>query len=46
MREEQAVFDQLNLSDFKKWSSTTLNTFDNYRIIIRKYSLYIRISWV
>ena len=25
MDEEQAAFEQLNLSDFKKWSSTVLN---------------------
>ena len=25
MDEEQAVFEQLNLSDFQKWSSTVLN---------------------
>ena len=26
MDEEQAVFEQLTLSDFKKWSSTALKT--------------------
>ena len=32
--EEQAVFEQLTLSDFKKWSSTALKTFNNYTIIM------------
>ena len=34
MDEEQAVCEQLTLSDFKKWSSTVLKTFNNYTIII------------
>ena len=31
---EQAVFEQLNLSDFKKWISIALKTFNNYTIIM------------
>ena len=34
MNEEQTVFEQLTLSDFKKWSSTVLINFDNSTIII------------
>ena len=34
MDKEQAVFEQLILSDFKKWSSTAVETFNNYTIII------------
>ena len=34
MDEEQAVFEQLTLTDFKKWSSTALKTFNNYGIIM------------
>ena len=33
MDEEQAVFEQLTLSDFKKWSSTALRAFNNSTII-------------
>ena len=29
MDEEQAVFEQLTLSDLEKWSSTALKTFNN-----------------
>ena len=36
MDEEQAVFEQLTLSDFKKWSSTALETFNNYTITVTK----------
>ena len=34
MDKEQAVLEQLTSSDFKKWSSTTLKTFNYYTIII------------
>ena len=44
MDEEQAVFEQLTLSDFKKWSSTALKTFNNYTIIMTNNSYKIRIS--
>ena len=44
MDEEQAVFELLTLSDFKKWSSTALKTFDNYTIIMTNNSDKIRIS--
>ena len=30
MDEEQAIFELLTLSKFKKWSPTTLKTFNNY----------------
>ena len=30
MNEEQAVFEQLTLSDFRKWISAALKTFNNY----------------
>ena len=38
MDEEQAVFEQLTRSDFKKWSCTALKTFNNYTIIINNNS--------
>ena len=47
MDKEQAVFEQLTLSDFKKWISTALKTFNNYTIMmtnIRITSDKIRIS--
>ena len=34
IEEEQSVFQQLTLSDFRKWSSTALNNFNNYTIIV------------
>ena len=43
MDEEQAVFEHLILSNFKKWSSTTLKTFNNYTIIMTDNSDKIRI---
>ena len=43
MDEEYAVFEQLTLSDFKKWISTALNTFNNYTIIMTNNSDKIRI---
>ena len=33
---EQAAFEQLTLSDFKKWNSIALKTFNNYTIIMNK----------
>ena len=36
--EEQAVFEQLTLSDYKKQSSTALKTFNNYIIIVTNSS--------
>ena len=44
MDEEQAVFEQLTLSDFKKWSSTALRTFNNFTIIMTNNSGKLRIS--
>ena len=34
MDEEQALLEQLTLSDMKMWSFTALKTFNNYNIII------------
>ena len=39
---ERAVFEQLTLCDFKKWSSTGLETFNNYTIIMTNNSYKIR----
>ena len=33
MDEEQALLEQLTLSDMKMWSFTALKTFNNYNII-------------
>ena len=44
--EEQAVFEQLTLNDFKKWNPTALNTFNNSTIIMTNKSDKIRMSWV
>ena len=38
MDKEQAVLEQLTSSDFKKWSSTTLKTFNYYTIIMTNNS--------
>ena len=43
MDEEQAVFEQLTLSDFKKWGSTALKTSNIYTIIMANNSDKIRI---
>ena len=42
MDKKQAVFEQITLSDFKKWSSTALKTLNNYTIIIINNSYKIR----
>ena len=44
MDKEQAVFEQLSLSDFKMWSSIALKAFNNYTIIMTNKSNNIRIS--
>ena len=44
MDKEQAVIEQLNLSDFKKWSSAGLKTYNNSTIIMTCNSAKIRIS--
>ena len=44
MDKEQAVFEQLTLSNLNKWSSTALKTFSNYIIIMTNDSDKIRIS--
>ena len=44
MDKEQAVFEQLTLSNLNKWSSTALKTFNNYIIIMTNDSDKIRIS--
>ena len=46
MDEEQAIFEQLTLSNFKKWSSTALKTFNNYTKIMTNITDKIRISRV
>ena len=46
MDKEQAVFEQLTLSDFKKWSSLASKTFNNYTIAMTNNSVKIRISSV
>ena len=43
MDEEQAVFEQLALSDLKKWSSVTLKILNSYTIIMTNNSDKIRI---
>ena len=43
MDKEQAVCEQLTLSDFKKWSFTALKNFNNYTIIMTNNSDKIRI---
>ena len=44
MYKEQAVFEQLTLSDFRKWNSTALKTFNISTIIITNNSDKMRIS--
>ena len=39
----EAEFEQLTLSDFKKWSFAALNTFNNYTMIMTNNSDKIRI---
>ena len=46
MDKERAVFEQLTLSNFKKWSSTALKGFTNYTIIMANNSDKMRISYV
>ena len=38
MDEEQPVFEQVILSDFKMWSSTALKTFNNDSVVITNIS--------
>ena len=42
MDKEQAVFEQLILSDFKKWSSSALKTFNNYTTAMTNNSWQIK----
>ena len=44
MDKEQALFEQLTLSDFKKWSSLASKTFNNYTIAMTNNSVKIRTS--
>ena len=44
MDEEQTAFGQFNLSNFKKWSSTALETFDKYSIRMSNNSDNISMS--
>ena len=46
MDEEQAVFEQLSLSNHKKWNSTALKAFNNSTIIMTSNSGKIRMSCV
>ena len=46
MDKEQAVFEQLTLSNFKKWSSTALKGFTNYTITMTNNRDKMRISCV
>ena len=43
MVEEQAVFEQLTLNDFKMWKSTVLKTFNNYSITMSNIRRNLRI---
>ena len=43
MDEEQAVFELLNLMDFKKWSFTAFRTFNMSTIIMTNSGYKIRI---
>ena len=43
MDEEQAVFEQLTLSDFKMWNSTAVNNFHNYTTLMTENGDKIRI---
>ena len=45
MDEEQAVFEQLTLSDFKMWSSTAVNNFYNHTILMTENGDRMRILW-
>ena len=44
MNKSQGVFEQLTLSDFKKWISTALKTFNNCTTKMTSNSDKIRIS--
>ena len=44
MDKKQAAFEQLTLSDLKKWSPTALKTFKNYITLITNNNDKIRIS--
>ena len=42
--EDQVAFEQLTLTNFKKWSATALKTLNNYTIKIANNSGNMRIS--
>ena len=44
MNKEQAVFEQITLIDFKKWSSSALKSFNNYTITMTNNSDKIGIT--
>ena len=44
MEKEQFIFEQLTLSNFKKWDSIALKTFNNYSTIMTSNRDKIRIS--
>ena len=50
INEEQSAFEQIVLRDFKIWSSSELNNFNNYSIIIaKKVTIFItllKLQWL
>ena len=50
INEEQNAFEQMVLRDFKMWSSSELNNFNNYSIIIAKKvtisSALLKLQWL
>ena len=44
MSKEEAVFNRLTLSSFKRWNSTALKSFNNYTIVMANSSEKMRIS--
>ena len=50
INEEQSAFEQIVLRDFKIWSSSELNNFNNYNIIIPKnvtiFIALLKLQWL
>ena len=44
MDEEEVIFEQLTLSDFKMWSSTVLKSCNNYDVILANNTDNMRVS--
>ena len=44
MEKEQYIFEQLTLSNFKKWDSTALKTLNNYTTLMTSNRDKIKIS--